>query len=126
MSAPDDDELAQRMENALLNSGKGKSYITRTAHGMVPAGTSCNVWHTKAMTIGVQVYVQLDVTKKNKAQVVIDYPTRSPPFWVVYEYRAFKWFFADIETEAEHRANLEAHYKNIKRPPKMPIKFDPY
>lgn len=121
-----EDALAQGMENALLGRGKGKAYITRIAHGMIPAGTSCNVWHTKAMTIGVQVYTQLDTTLRLKAQSVVSYAHKEPPFWVIYQYRALMWFFADLETEDEHRANLAAYFKNLKHPPKMPTTLKYY
>lgn len=124
--SPSDDALAQAMENALVNNGKGKAYITRAKHGMIPAGTSCNVWRTKSMTIGVQIYTQFDTTDRLKAQSVVSYAHKEPPFWVVYEYRSLQWYFADLETEDEHRMRLKLHFKNLKRPPKMPPAFKIY
>jgi hypothetical protein len=123
----DEDEAAQGMEMALLRgNSKGAPYLTRSTHGMIPAGTSCNIWRTKSMTMAVEVFVEPPKDNRTKSQTIISYEHQVPPRWVVYEYRAFSWICEGVEKEDELREKLVAYFNTLKRKPKVPDVFKPF
>jgi hypothetical protein len=120
-----EDEIAQAMEDA-LTFGKGKPYTTRGTHGAVLANQQYRVWRTKAMSIAVLSFTPFPDGMRTKTQTMVSYEHKNPPYWVLYEYKAYWWYFEGLEQLDAYRLTLETYFKTLKSAPKRKRDFQPY